>query len=75
MTCGKTIFISPRPQTRKKIVYMYKPSSSIGEPFYIRLLLKHIPTTSFSYLKIVNNIECDTYQQAAIALGYVDGFI
>ena len=74
MTCGKTIFISQRPQNSKKIVYMYKPSSSIGEPFYIRLLLKHIPTTSFSYLKIVDNVEHESFQQAAIARGYVDDF-
>jgi len=74
MLCGKTIFISERPQAHKPIVYMYKPSSSIGEAFYLRMLLKHVPTTSFGYLKVVNNIELETYQQAAIARELVEDY-
>jgi ATP-dependent DNA helicase PIF1 len=74
MLCGKSIFISERSQTRKPIVYMYKFSSSIGEAFYLRMLLKRVPTTSFGYLKIVNNVELETYQQSAIARGFVEDY-
>lgn len=74
LTCGRRVYVTARPCS-KGVVYMYKPTQHLGEHFYIRQLLKNVPTTSYRALRTHNNITYDTYQEAAIARGLVDNYI
>ena len=49
---------------------MHTVHPTAGEQFYLRILLHHLPARSYNDLKIINNIAHNTFQSAAVALGY-----
>ena len=53
---------------------MYSVNPKEGERFYLRLLLLHVPgATSFASLKIVNDEIYETFREACIARGILEG--
>ncbi|KAI9003291.1 hypothetical protein CLU79DRAFT_686306, partial [Phycomyces nitens] len=49
---------------------IYAASPANMELFCLRLLLLKIPgPTSFEHIKRVNDVQCETFQEAALALG------
>jgi PIF1-like helicase len=52
-------------------VYFCTPSA--GERYYVRMLLYHVPgPTSFEYLKVVDGIPRETFQEACAARGLLE---
>lgn len=55
-------------------VYVVQPRES--EKFYLRLLLHKVPDpTSYEYLRTVNGVLCETFQQAYQELGLLESDI
>lgn len=52
---------------------MYNVSITNIELFHLRQLLNHVPgATSFEYLRKVNEVQYDTFKEAALALGLLE---
>lgn len=64
----------PRVQFRDKIVArIYGVSPTVGEAFYLRMMLLHVPgAQSFQDLRTINGTVCNTFKEAAIALHLLD---
>ena len=48
---------------------------TIGEPWFLRLILLRKPATSFNELKTVNGLRFETFQDAAVKAGYVNNHL
>jgi hypothetical protein len=72
---GKTVYIfSKDSRYDKAIVRMSFLYPSAGEIFYLRILVKHRPAMSFLEYRTCNGTMHRTFQQSAIAHGYVDEY-
>lgn len=62
-----------RRNNKNVVARMYSVNPSEGERYYLRLLLCHVKgPTSFQCLKTVNEIEYQTFKEAAIARGLLE---
>ena len=67
----KDVYIYKRNNPADNIVRMGICYVKHGEIWYLRRLLLNLPTYSLEALRVVNNVEYPTFQQAAIERGYV----
>jgi hypothetical protein len=70
---GRGLYLFSRDPTKaKSIIRMNWIFPSAGEIFYLRILLFNMPAMSFRDYRIVNGVELQTFQLAAVARNYVD---
>ncbi|XP_055350894.1 uncharacterized protein LOC129597400 [Paramacrobiotus metropolitanus] len=67
MSDGKTYFIYCRKTVHVPRLALIRPQA--GDVWYLRLLLKHVPSRSYEQLRTVNGEVCESFADAATKLG------